>query len=339
PSFQTDEVAEEKVLNLSERLDASGRDRDDEESTGADVRDLCPVRRPGGNHVVERVKELPGARAVARGKVEVGRSGEMRRAGRSAGRKRRWRGGDRVSGRREDDLATLCGKARRLQVPPGVARLEEGPSVRAIDVRRPDAVRLTLREMDVNDAIGGRRDRGIRAVDDQPLALAGPQIEALERILVPDEGPRLDDRGAAMEIENVAGAVEARRRVEDVIALVLDERFEAGAIEVDGVQVRAEPGLLVRLLGEREHDRLARRMEHRGRRRALRGEVDDPADRVTRAVEREQAGRVGEDERRLEPHAEARRRRHRRRGADGEQYYGEGDGHGARDRAAQTITS
>ena len=89
--------------------------------------------------------------------------------------------------------------------------------------------------MHVHDAVGGRRDRRVRPVDDQPLALAGPEVEALERILVPDEGSGLDDRGTAVEVEDVAGAVEAWRGVEDVVALMLDERFEASAIEVDGV--------------------------------------------------------------------------------------------------------
>src|SRR5437870_2119608 len=149
--------------------------------------------------------------------------------------------------------------------------------------------------MYINNAIAGRRDHRISAVDDEALAFPGPEVETLERVLVPDKRSRLDDRRATVEVQDVAGAIEARRRIEDVVALVLHERFEARAVEVDGVEIRAESSPLIRLLREREYDRFAGRVQHRGRRGALCREVDDPADRVSGAIEGEQTGRVGED--------------------------------------------
>ena len=100
--------------------------------------------------------DLLDARALARRGVEERRDAEMRHAGRSAARDWRWRGGDRVSGRREDDLAAAWGEARRLQVPPGVLRLEVGTGVRAVDVRGPDGIGISLSEMGVDEPIASR---------------------------------------------------------------------------------------------------------------------------------------------------------------------------------------
>src|SRR3989454_3483262 len=169
--------------------------------------------------------------------------------------------------------------------------------------------------MDVDNAIAGRRNRGVSAVDDEALAFPGPEVETLERVLVPDKRARLDDRRATVEVQDVAGAIEARRRIEDVVALVLHERFEAGAVEIDRVEIRAESGPLIRLLREREHDRLAGRVQYRCRRGALRREVDDPAAGGPGAIEGEQTGGGGAEERGLEADAQGRPRRARRGGA------------------------
>src|SRR5207247_5476737 len=107
------------------------------------------------------------------------------------------------------------------------------------------------------------RELRIGAVHQDPLSFATPEVQALDRILVADERASLDDCRASMEVDDVPGAVEPWRRVEDVVALVLHDRPEAGPIEVHRVEVGTEARLLVRLLGERKHDRLARWMQDR----------------------------------------------------------------------------
>ena len=82
--FSQSEIAEEEVLTLSERPDVPIRDREHEERARPDVRDLLPVRRPCGHHVVGGLANDPDARAVARSEVQVRRDVEMRRAARLA---------------------------------------------------------------------------------------------------------------------------------------------------------------------------------------------------------------------------------------------------------------
>src|SRR5437660_209752 len=94
-------------------------------------------------------------------------------------------------------------------------------------------------------------------------------------------------------------------------------RLHARAVEAHREQVRAEAGLLVGLLREREDERLSGRADHRRRGSALRRQVNDPAERARRVVEREEPGRVREDESGLRAHSARGWRRERGRGRAG----------------------
>src|SRR5688500_10876941 len=208
---------------------------------------------------------------------------------------------------RECNDAVLWREPRGLQVPEGVACLQEWTRIRAVDVGTPQRVDLPVLQMHVDEGLAVGADRGIGAVSHQAFALAGAEIHSLERVLVTYEGAVLDDRRAAMEVDDVAGRVEARARVEDVVRLVLHDGPEAGAVDVHDVDVRAEPALRVRLRRERKDDRLSARMQRWRGWRALRWQVHDAPERARRVVERQQPTGIGEYETRL--HADSRRDR------------------------------
>src|SRR5712691_9562882 len=159
-----DEVAEEEVLPLRERAHAAVHEREDEKRPRADVADTRAVRRPRRHDVVPGLTDDLEALPVARCEEELRRDVQVGEAG-ARGRPRR--GGDGVPGSREHDLAPARREARRLQIPPGVLRGEEGTRVRAVGVRGPEAVRLTLRQVDVHDPGAVGRERGVRPVHQQ----------------------------------------------------------------------------------------------------------------------------------------------------------------------------
>jgi hypothetical protein len=142
-----------------------------------------------------------------------------------------------VAGRREDQLAALGRETRRLQVPEGVLRLEERRGVAAVDVRAPQRVDLAVLEVDDREHLAVRRDRRVGAVLEQPRALIRAQVDALDPVVVADVRAVLDDRRAPVHVEHVAGRVEARARVEDVVLLVEQQGFQIRAVEVHGVDV------------------------------------------------------------------------------------------------------
>src|SRR2546428_166149 len=149
-SAEPHEVTEEEILALRERPHVLRPEVEDEESADPDVRDLRAVGRPCRDDVVAGLADGPHAGAVARGEEELGGDVEVREPGSLHAR-------HCVTGAREDEFTAARlrrrrgREARRLQVPPAVLRLEEGPRVRAVDVRGPEPVGLALVEVHVPD--------------------------------------------------------------------------------------------------------------------------------------------------------------------------------------------
>src|SRR2546425_1961043 len=149
-SAEPHEVTEEEILALRERPHVLRPEVEDEESADPDVRDLRAVGRPCRDDVVAGLADGPHAGAVARSEEQLGGDVEVREPGSLHAR-------HRVTGAREDELTAARlrrrrgGEARGLQGPPAVLRLEEGPRVRAVDVRGPEPVGLALVEVHVHD--------------------------------------------------------------------------------------------------------------------------------------------------------------------------------------------
>src|SRR5205823_7986036 len=108
----------------------------------------------------------------------------------------------------------------------------------------------------------------------------------------------LHDLRVAVEVQEGGRRVVAWRVVEDVLALVRHDRVQIGAVQLDGVDVRAETGLRVRRAGEGEEELLAIAAEGGECRRGRRRQGDDPSEDPRGVVETEETGWIREDERR-----------------------------------------
>src|SRR5436309_3424363 len=209
--LQPDEPAEEEVLSLRHRSGAAVTDRYDEQTAGRDVRDLGAIGGPRRIDVVHRRRDGAKTGVIALHEVEIRGDAEVRVPRLAADHPRRAvpRGG-------EHEPATRRREARGLQIEPLVLA-EERPRVTTVDVRGPKRVGLSFGEVDVDQAIGRGRDAEVATVDQQLLALASPKIHSLDRVVIAYVLPALDDPGRPLEIEDVAGRIEARRAVEDVV--------------------------------------------------------------------------------------------------------------------------